>query len=380
MFYLKSKPEEGAVSLYTNRIIQGASASLIMLFLPIFLLERLGSVKNVLVFFIFYYGATFFVISIGAKLASIVSFKRSLFLSIPFGIFYFLSLYFFGRSPWLFMVLAIVFVNLFRMFYWIPFHSDFAEFTNKNERGKILALFQSTASFVSIFIPVLSGFIIKQYGFGVLFVIAVCVFTASVVPLLFIPKTYETFDFTYFETFRVLFHPRERRLLLSYMSDGAQDVVSIIVWPIFIWQILEGDFQSVGFITSGIILFTIILRLLLGNITDRFNKKKLLRFGSGLYALGWAAKAFVDSAFHIFAAGTYHSIAAIFMRTPFDTLMYEKAADLGHYVDEYTVLREMSLALGRIVMLIIILALIAFIPLNWMFFLAALFSLIVNLV
>ncbi len=65
--------------------------------------------------------------------------------------------------------------------------------------------------------------------------------------------------------------------------------------------------------------------------------------------MGWVVKMFVGTGFQVFVASTYHSFANIVMRTPFDTLMYERAADSGHYVDEYTVVRELALGVGRMI-------------------------------
>ena len=42
---------------------------------------------------------------------------------------------------------------------------------------------------------------------------------------------------------------------------------------------------------------------------------------------------------------TYHN-CRVFAKTPFDALNYDIAADHGHYVDEYTVIREMAIAIG----------------------------------
>jgi len=97
-----------------------------------------------------------------------------------------------------------------------------------------------------------------------------------------------------------------------------------------------------------------LLQLLMGNLTDRFNKRQILRWGSIFNSIGWMVKIFVETGFQIFVASTYHSFASIVMRTPFDTLMYEKAADSGHYIDEYTVLREIYLCIGQILMLFFI--------------------------
>jgi len=104
-----------------------------------------------------------------------------------------------------------------------------------------------------------------------------------------------------------------------------------------------------------------------------------MKIGSILYSFGWIVKIFITSAFHIFLASTYHNFALIILRTPFDALMYEKAADAGHFVDEYSTLREMYLQTGRVIIMILILIMLNFVSINVAFFLAAMASLLVNL-
>ncbi len=89
------------------------------------------------------------------------------------------------------------------------------------------------------------------------------------------------------------------------------------------------------------------------------------------YAFGWIIKIFISTAFQIFLVGAYHSITGIFAKTPFDVLSYEIAADQEHYVDEYTVLREMSIQFGRVVMIIFIILFSFILSLQWIFILAA---------
>ena len=64
--------------------------------------------------------------------------------------------------------------------------------------------------------------------------------------------------------------------------------------------------------------------------------------------------------------------------TPFDTLVYEISADEGHYIDEFTVLREMALTFGRVITLAVVAFLLLFVSLEWTFIIAAGASLLLN--
>lgn len=97
-----------------------------------------------------------------------------------------------------------------------------------------------------------------------------------------------------------------------------------------------------------------------------------------MYAIGWVVKIFVLTAFHIFVAGLYHSLTRILTRTTFETMFYELAADQGHYVDEFTVLREMAIQLGKVVTLLLVSIIALFFAIQWTFVIAAVSALLLN--
>ena len=152
------------------------------------------------------------------------------------------------------------------------------------------------------------------------------------------------------------------------------------MWPIFIFGLLGGNYFLVGGISTVIVGITIVLQLSLGRSIDtKLKKGAVLKIGSVFYALGWVIKIFIVTAFHIFIIGAYHSITKIFTRTPFDTLTYEMSVDEGHYIDEFTVLKEMALHTGKVVVTILIIILSFFLSIEWIFLIAALASLLLNL-
>jgi MFS family permease len=197
--------------------------------------------------------------------------------------------------------------------------------------------------------------------------------------VLFRSPTEEKFSWTYLQTWKEFFSKKRQKTILAFMGDGAENVVSGIIWPIFIWQILKGNYFSVGAISSAIVLSTIILELFVGKFADSGKRDKILHWGTLLYALGWFIKIFIDTAFQIFIVSTYHNLTRIFTRTPFDAVLYERAADQGHYVDEYTVIHEMALMVGRILIILLILLLVPFFGIGLTFILAAVSTLMMNL-
>jgi len=93
--------------------------------------------------------------------------------------------------------------------------------------------------FFNAIIPVFSGWLLMQYGYNVLFILAILIFTLSSVPLLSLEKTDEKYDWTYRRAWKEFFSKKRRRTVLAYAGDGAETIISEMIWPIFIWSLLQ---------------------------------------------------------------------------------------------------------------------------------------------
>lgn len=380
--YLQARLSPGISALYSNIIIDQIGSGLVGLFMPIFLWQKFGRLDFVLLYYLAIHLIYVFAVVVGAKIMSKIGQKASMILAIPFKVLFYAGLYYMslGYPVLIFTALMITAIEIRMMLFWVPYHTDFAAFTNKKNRGWVIGFLSSISSLVSIFIPIIAGWIISNHGFDVLFLIAMFLIGVSVLPLFLVRPTYEKFTFSFLQTFKQLFDKQYRRMFFSQFADGVESVIGMVIWPIFIFQLLQGDFLKVGAISSLIVLVAVVMRLVIGSYTDKIDKRKLLRWGSSLYAVGWILKMFVATTFHIFIASTFHNFSAIAMRTPFSALVYEKAADSGHYVDELTVLREIALSLGKVVGIVILLIMINMVGLQWAFVLGAVAALFVNLI
>ena len=378
--YFNGHLSQGFVSLFSGRMIQYVAYNLIGLFLPIYLLLAFNyEIKYVLSFFLAGHILYGLFLPLGVQFLNKIGLRRSLRISIFLFASYYVCLFLLDYNLIIFLSLAIIFLTLGRTFFWLPFHTDLAKFTSKQDRGKSVGMLWAASSFLGVIMPLISGVMIAKFGYSIVFILAISIYLCSIIPFLTLPRTKEKYSWGYFETFKNYFAKQNRKLVLSNMANGAENVVGIVIWPIFIWQLLSESYVAVGAISSLIVFVTIIIQLSVGKYTDVFDKRKMIHWGSLLYAVGWFAKVFVLTSFHIFIIGTYHSFAQIFKNTPFDTLNYELLADQGHYIDEYTVLKELAVQFGKVLMLIIAIIVAFNFGLNWTFALAALASLFINL-
>lgn len=390
--YLEGRISRGFTCLYSSRMILKVAMSLLGLFLPIFLYEIFEyKFEYVILYYIASYSIYMLSVAWGARYLNKIGLRRSLRISVVWGALFYFWFYILdvwgpgsfseGKGVVLLLIAGALFsITVHRVMYWVPMHTDFAKFTNRRNRGKQMSLLYSATVLLAAVMPLVSGIILSEYNYGVLFLISIIVYLTSLIPLVNLPRTRERFRWGYLQTWKELFSRERRDVVLAFIGDGAENVIRIIVWPIFIWELLNGDYFQVGLITSLVVSVTVVLQLVTGKLIDTKDKKKMLKMGTWLYALGWIFKIFIASALHIFIVSAYHNLTQIFTRTPFDALQYEKAADQGHFVDEFTVIHEMSLMAGRVLMLLAVLVLITFVNLNWTFILAAGATLVMNFI
>lgn len=333
--------------------------SLVGIFGVIFVYEKYNfSLELTLIFYFLFHLIAFLAIPIGAMSINKFGIKKSIILGKILLLFYYLMFIFF--QPYnIFFLSALFLVGAFGTgLYWVPYHVNFAKLTDKNTRGTQIGMLGSTIAIISIVIPVSAALIITKLGYNYLFIATAIFYLLSIIPILKIDHANENYSFKYFETFSKLFDEKYRKDFLIYILEGAESIISVIIWPIMIFLLLDKKYEAVGITTSLIVLGTVILNLLLGKATDKFEKNKMIKIASFLNAIGWFLKIFVHTAFDIFITSVYHDFSRIFLNVPYQAFYYEKWADNGHFVDEYTVIREEGLRIGKMIMTAFILFMI----------------------
>ncbi len=379
MNYLHQGLTPGFRALFSGRLIQFVANGLLGLFLPIFFLDKLGGrVELVFLYYLIGHIAYGLIVPFGAQYLNKIGLNNSLRISIVFWCLFYILLFFIDRNVYLFLALSIVSLTILRTLFWMPYHVDVAEFTDKKDRGKEVSIMWGARTILGVIMPIVAGLLLAKFSFNFVFVVAMIFYASALIPFIKLPNIEEEYSWGYFETFKNCFLPETKKIFFANMANGAENAVGLIIWPIFIFQLLNGDFLKVGIISSLIVFVTVILQLTVGKYTDLFDKRKMLKYGSLFYASGWLAKVFVLTAGQIFVVGAYHSLALIFKDTPFDTLNYEIMADQGHYIDEYTVVKEIAVQAGKVLILVFAIIIALNFGLNWTFALAATASLFIN--
>lgn len=376
---------EGFVQLFiSKRLIQGLATAMLGMFVPIYLYETLGHQFWIVCLFFAVVSIGYTVLLVpGMHITNALGFSKALTLGSFFSVATFTILYFSdAQTMWKLLIPLSLTMIGFRVFHWVPYHVDFTTFTKGGGRGRDVSIMFATIAFMGMLGPIVAGYVLTHSGYGTLFIIGIVLLFLSGISYLFVPAVDETFTWTYAETVRNMFAPKFRNVLLGEMANGAEVIVTLIAWPIFLYEIMNGNLLEIGILSTVILGMTIVIQLLLGKHLDKggVSKSVMLKRGSVFYAIGWVIKIFVLSATQIFFIGLYHNITKIFIKTPYSTILYDMSGEQGQYVDEFTVMREMASHTGRALALFAMLGLTFYFSIEWTFVIGAIASLLVNVI
>jgi MFS family permease len=379
--YFDGNLKQGFVALYSGKTISGIAISLFGVFMPIYLYKISGNnFTFVALYFLAGYLSYGLLAPFGAKALNRLGYRRALQVSVLFGALSYLVFYPMNQANLAYLVpLSVIIVLVYRLLFWLPYNVDFAKFTDRRNRGREVGFTNAIADVVGIFAPIVAAFIIVRFGFGALLVLSTIIYLASLIPYAVIPDINEYFSWSYWHTIEQLFSKKRRATVFAFAANGAEDALGAVVWPIFIYQLLHGNLLKVGLISTLIIGATILLELIVGKYADvKFPKEVIIKYGSIMAALGWIFKIFIFTAFQIFIVDSYHRLMKIFMMVPFDALSYEIMADQGHYIDEFSVVHDMAISLGRVLMVSAIIVAAMYVSIQWTFVLGAFASIALN--
>ncbi len=232
--------------------------------------------------------------------------------------------------------------GLYRALYWIPY--EVAKETSA-------VRYREWIEVVIALIPLIGGLYITNGGQSLVYLmyIASALSLASIVPLLSMKDTYQGFSWSYRATFHELFEERHRSLLWSSVLSGLEAAALFILWPITVFTLLDWSYPLLGVVMSLTLLFTLVARKLFGDAVHAVP----VRVQPLVAASGWVMRLGVGGFVGAVLVDTYFHTASRTAARGIDIHAYEQTGDNHTFVDEYTALKEMGMALGRIILCLV---------------------------
>ncbi len=244
------------------------------------------------------------------------------------------------------LVLFSIGLGLYRAFYWIPYEVE-VQAIGKG-RGNLFG------EFLIALAPILGGLAIVLPSFGPLglLYIAAALMILSVLPIFYLRDIHEGFSWGYRETFGHLIEPANRTVVLHAFFEGISGAALLLFWPLAIFIITGWSYGMLGIILSLTFIIAILARSFVRKNLRRAGLHKSILLNVVFAMTPWAFRALVGTPLGAVLVDSYFYTTTP-RRIGLDPLTFEQTADAGSYIDEYTALKEMALAIGRIAVCIV---------------------------
>lgn len=281
---------------------------------------------------------------------------------------------------WLMLCLYLSLQTVFRLYYWLPYQVTVAQMMKPETRGRVMGILNMFSSVALGIAPLVGGWLIETFGFSTMFWVGVGIVLLSLVPLRRLPEyTHDKFEYGYRDVFRLLRQRVHRRLLLSHAGAGVNNIAHVMLWPLFIYLLFEGQYQTIGLLSTLALLAVIVLRLFTGKLLDHpRTRDSMIHWTSRAQSFTWILRALPSTAIQVFAVDTAFRLVESMHGLSYDKTVYDHIAEYHDRADEYVVVRALVINLGRVVMLVLGLVVALVFGVRFVFILAALGTLLMN--
>ena len=335
--------------LFISKGVMRFGKSLVSIFVPIYFYQLGYPIEKILLFFTLV--AFFYVVLsyLFAQVVSKVGVNHAMLFSVPFTILYYFGLRYIEQFPELFFILPVV-TSVGSLMMNFGYHMNYLQHSNDGVRGEEVSLSQIIFTTASSIAPFLGGLTASILGFSNLFLVGAIILFLGYIPLFLNTADNIKFDFSFVDIWGKFKDYHDWGNFISFAGYAIDATVNHTVWPIFVLIIL-GAVSKTGLIISLSTIISIILYAAIGEITDKYDKSKLINIGAVMSAIGWVGRIFVRSFTSILLVNAYGSVSYKILYIPWVAKSYDLAD--SNYEDTYLfiVTREIAYKASRVILL-----------------------------
>jgi len=359
-----SKIKKELKEIYAAAVIRAFSLSLVSVFIPLYLLNIGYSLNQALLYLAVFYAAVAFFGPISAIIAGRIGLKHTMAVGPILTVAYLLLLRSIGEIKLPIYPIAIV-GALGGMLYWVPMNSHFSKTSDRKLRGKEIGLFTALPEMAAIFAPLTGGFLITMAGFKSLFLLASVLLIISVAPL-FLSYEYKS-HLKYRWT--QIFSKTNLHWFNDFFIQGFIVVPIAIIFPIYIYNISQ-KFSVTGVAVSLMSLGIALCAILVGEATDKFGRRIVIRAGGLLLAAIFISLIFVKQPLLIYGLSFFSGIGWAAITIPLFALFCDSLKPGTR--TEFMGFRDVCYGAGRCTALLFLVLVPFFLKIQIAFLIAAL--------
>lgn len=339
-FLLRSKRE--LVEFYWFLVLYSFAAALILIFEPVFFYVENFSLAWIAGYYAAHYILYLILLPLGAAFGGRFGMERSLAISTPLFVIYFLTLAAIPAVPGLFYV-AWILLSLFKTFYWPAYHGEISRFGDRKNLGTEISWLMAIGNGMSVLGPLIGGVVVMLFGFPVLFVAAAGLALVAGIPLLRTKERFHPVKIKYSRPWQILGQDKERMVRWG-MAGWAADLVYLVFWPITMFMTL-GTAGWLGLLSSINALIMTGLGFVVGEASDRLPRRKVLWFHLPFMAIGFLLGPLATTFGRVFLTDTLMRASYTGVQLPMWHRLYRRSERVGSLL--YATVLEMLIAIFK---------------------------------
>lgn len=324
--------------LYASTMLRSLGLSLVGIFVPIYLYKLGYELPVVFLFMAGVFGARMVFDILSGYLVAWQGPKHVILASNILQAFTLILLLTLPQYDWPLWVISALWGLSISMFF-IAYHVDFSKIMHLGNGGKELGFMTIMERVGAALGPVVGGVIATVFGPEYTIMVATGLFMGAVIPLFLSAEPTALHQKI---SYRGLPYRRLKRDFLSFASLGAENTVSISVWPLFaaVTILTVNTYANIGLVTSLGVIAAIVTAQFIGRVVDREKGGTLLR-GSVvanffLHLLRPLAQGFGG----VLLVNIANEVVTTGYKLPYTKGMYARADDLPGFRIVYLVTME----------------------------------------
>lgn len=334
--------KQSLLPLYLTEALRRLALSLLGLFSAIYIFKALGSLKAVFLFFLLLYTAKMLTNFLVEEISLRLGLRSQIFIGqliLLAAICFFLL----SQTSLFLLFWAGILWGTSASFYWFGRHGLMAKMAIEGQFGLALGRQEMINLGPLLTAPILGGLLINFWGYQALFVTALVAVFLSLLTLWPLPNKKTHYDTTPAEIFRL--YKTHKRMFLAYFGDEGSAVIYFIVFPLYLFLILQKELSLGGFFSLSLVVVAI-LNFLIGRAVDMRGKKELIGAGTVLSFLIWLGRVVSRKVGLLFFLDVAERSVEKMTAMPLNVLTYEKAIDGA--TGRALLFRETAMGLGAI--------------------------------
>ncbi|MCC7543550.1 MFS transporter [bacterium] len=326
--------------LYIATFLKTLARSLVLVFIPIYLLTIGFSVRFIALFYLIEFIGMLIATPVGLVLNHKLGVKKTMAAADILFIGYMFSVSVLKQVGGYLVLPTLLFAFAAGLF-WAAYHVDFTKSVDRQAEGREISLTKAVVILASALGPLAGSLVIVSSSFASSFYVAAVMTVLAILPL-FMTKDIKTPKPQF--SWRRLKRADVAEKGWAYVAFGAMQIATETFWPLYIYLALKSVVE-VGAVFTVTSLMMIGVVVWFGRRVDR-NPKKAITFGVLLHAPSWLIRILAFSPIGVFLLNAYSQLSYHLLDESFEKVVYAEAKQSSD-ISNYFLFRQIFIALGR---------------------------------